>query len=92
MSAVRMAKPSSSVRSGRWESDRRIRCMALTSPRLETVERDAIIEALIDENGDTLKAAGLPGISRATIYGKIHDFGILVEPTATVARHPRGVR
>jgi transcriptional regulator of acetoin/glycerol metabolism len=58
----------------------------------ETVERDAIIEALLDENGDRLKAAGLLGISRATIYRKIHDFGIVVEPTATVARHQRGVR
>ena len=52
----------------------------------ETVERDAIIEALLDENGDRVKAAGLLGISRATIYRKIHDFGIVVEPTATAAR------
>jgi hypothetical protein len=31
-------------------------------------------------------------VSRATIYRKIHDFGIVVEPTTTVGRHRRGVR
>jgi sigma-54 dependent transcriptional regulator, acetoin dehydrogenase operon transcriptional activator AcoR len=49
----------------------------------ETVERDAIIEALLDADGDRLDAAWLLGISRATIYRKIRDFGIVVESTPT---------
>jgi DNA-binding NtrC family response regulator len=58
----------------------------------ETVERDAIAEALLNADGDRLKAAELLGISRATIYRKIHDFGIVVEPNTKVARNLHRVR
>ncbi len=55
-----------------------------TSPMVlthwEALERDAITEALIDTDGDRARAAHRLGISRATIYRKIHAFGIVVEP------------
>jgi transcriptional regulator of acetoin/glycerol metabolism len=54
-----------------------------TSPMVLThwqaLERDAITEALIDTDGDRARAAHRLGISRATVYRKIHAFGIVVE-------------
>nr|WP_253945522.1 helix-turn-helix domain-containing protein [Nocardioides sp. zg-DK7169] len=44
---------------------------------METLERDAIIEALDLHGGDKAAAAGSLGMSRATIYRKIRDYGIL---------------
>jgi len=52
----------------------------LLSP-LESMERDAIVQSLIDCDGNKIKAAGSLGMSRATIYRKIHEYGI-VAPTA----------
>jgi len=46
----------------------------------ESIERDAIIRALREANGDKIKAAARLGISRATIYRKIRTFGIVIEP------------
>jgi sigma-54 dependent transcriptional regulator, acetoin dehydrogenase operon transcriptional activator AcoR len=51
----------------------------LLSP-LESMERDAIVRSLLDWDGNKIKAAGSLGISRATIYRKIHEYGI-VTPT-----------
>jgi transcriptional regulator with AAA-type ATPase domain len=45
--------------------------------RLETIERDAIVQGLEDAAGNKLRAAKLLGMSRATIYRKIHEYGIL---------------
>jgi transcriptional regulator of acetoin/glycerol metabolism len=45
----------------------------------ETTERDAIVRALRDTEGDKAAAADLLGISRATIYRKINAFGISVD-------------
>ncbi|WP_214108649.1 sigma-54-dependent Fis family transcriptional regulator [Acrocarpospora catenulata] len=45
---------------------------------LEAIERDAITRALIEASGDKVRAAALLGISRATIYRKIHTYGITV--------------
>lgn len=45
--------------------------------RFETVERDAIVRSLEDADGNKLRAAKLLGISRATIYRKIHEYGIV---------------
>jgi sigma-54 dependent transcriptional regulator, acetoin dehydrogenase operon transcriptional activator AcoR len=47
----------------------------LLSP-LESMERDAIVESLLDNDGNKVKAAESLGLSRATIYRKIHDYGI----------------
>jgi transcriptional regulator of acetoin/glycerol metabolism len=44
--------------------------------RMEALERDAIVEALAAHNGDKTTAAGALGMSRATIYRKIRDYGI----------------
>ncbi|NIK58366.1 sigma-54-dependent Fis family transcriptional regulator [Kribbella shirazensis] len=44
---------------------------------LEALERDAIVEALSNSGGDKAAAAGALGMSRATIYRKIRDFGIV---------------
>lgn len=48
---------------------------------LESMERDAIVQSLIDHDGNKIKAAESLGMSRATIYRKIHDYGIVVSPT-----------
>jgi transcriptional regulator of acetoin/glycerol metabolism len=45
----------------------------------ETLERDAIVEALLAAHGDKVEAAGQLGISRATIYRKIQAYGIVLE-------------
>jgi transcriptional regulator of acetoin/glycerol metabolism len=44
--------------------------------QLEALERDAIIQSLLDNNGNRRDAARSLGMSRATIYRKIHDYGI----------------
>ena len=46
----------------------------------ETLERDAIVHALLETNGDKAEAADMLGISRATIYRKINTYGISVTP------------
>jgi sigma-54 dependent transcriptional regulator, acetoin dehydrogenase operon transcriptional activator AcoR len=48
----------------------------LLSP-LESMERDAIAQSLLDAKGNKAKAAKSLGMSRATIYRKIHEFGIV---------------
>ncbi|GAA0925718.1 helix-turn-helix domain-containing protein [Virgisporangium aurantiacum] len=47
---------------------------------LESMERDAIVQSLLDASGNKAKAANSLGMSRATIYRKIHEYGI-VTPT-----------
>lgn len=54
-----------------WAVSRR-----LLSP-LETMERDAIVQGLLDSDGNKVKAAESLGMSRATIYRKIHEYGII---------------
>jgi transcriptional regulator of acetoin/glycerol metabolism len=51
----------------------------LLSP-LESMERDAIVQSLLDCEGNKARAATSLGMSRATIYRKIHEYGI-VTPT-----------
>ncbi|WP_433220884.1 sigma-54-dependent Fis family transcriptional regulator [Dactylosporangium sp. CS-047395] len=48
----------------------------LLSP-LEAMERDAIVQSLVDWEGNKIKAAESLGMSRATIYRKIHEYGIV---------------
>ena len=48
----------------------------LLSP-LESMERDAIVTSLLDHHGDKAKAAQSLGMSRATIYRKVHQYGII---------------
>ncbi|WP_206518041.1 helix-turn-helix domain-containing protein [Rhodococcus sp. X156] len=48
----------------------------LLSP-LESMERDAIVQALNDARGNKAATAHALGMSRATIYRKIHDYGIV---------------
>jgi len=45
---------------------------------LEALERDAIVQGLLDSGGNKAKAAESLGMSRATIYRKIHGYGIVV--------------
>ena len=54
-----------------WTVSRR-----LLSP-LESMERDAIVQSLLDASGNKVKAAESLGMSRATIYRKIHEYGIV---------------
>lgn len=44
---------------------------------LESMERDAIVQGLLDAGGNKGDAARALGMSRATIYRKIHDYGIV---------------
>jgi transcriptional regulator of acetoin/glycerol metabolism len=55
----------------------------------ESIERDAIIRALREANGDKIEAAISLGISRATIYRKIRAFGIVIEPETAHDREAR---
>jgi transcriptional regulator of acetoin/glycerol metabolism len=43
---------------------------------LESMERDAIVQALLETEGNKLRAAQQLGMSRATIYRKIREYGI----------------
>lgn len=45
---------------------------------IEAAERDTIVQALQDAGGNKLQAAELLNVSRATIYRKIRDFGIVI--------------
>jgi sigma-54 dependent transcriptional regulator, acetoin dehydrogenase operon transcriptional activator AcoR len=45
---------------------------------LESLECDAIVQALLDSSGNKVEAARSLAMSRATIYRKIRDFGISV--------------
>ena len=63
-----------------WTVSRR-----LLSP-LESMERDAIVRSLLDHHGIKLQAAGSLGMSRATIYRKIHEYGILTPALSTSPR------
>ncbi|TWD82494.1 transcriptional regulator of acetoin/glycerol metabolism [Kribbella amoyensis] len=44
--------------------------------QLESLERDAIIRSLVDNDGNKGRAAQSLGMSRASIYRKIHAYGI----------------
>jgi transcriptional regulator of acetoin/glycerol metabolism len=44
---------------------------------LEALERDAIVKCLAEAKGNKVQAARSLGMSRATIYRKIHDYGIV---------------
>ena len=44
---------------------------------LESMQRDAIVQSLLDYHGSKVKTAESPGMSRATIYRKIHQYGII---------------
>ena len=49
---------------------------------LESLECDAIVDALLDSGGNKVEAARSLSMSRATIYRKIRDFGISVPSAA----------
>jgi sigma-54 dependent transcriptional regulator, acetoin dehydrogenase operon transcriptional activator AcoR len=54
-------------------------CRAMTRrvlTRLEALECDAIVDALLDTDGNKAEAARLVGMSRASIYRKIRGYGI----------------
>jgi sigma-54 dependent transcriptional regulator, acetoin dehydrogenase operon transcriptional activator AcoR len=53
---------------------------------LEAIECDAIIEALLDTDGNKVEAARLLGSSRATIYRKIREYGIAMPSPLEAAR------
>jgi hypothetical protein len=44
---------------------------------LESMERDAIVKSLADAKGNKVQAAMSLGMSRATMYRRIHEFGIV---------------
>jgi len=53
---------------------------------LESMERDAIVQSLLDCEGNKAKAAESLGMSRATIYRKIHEYGIVAPTTVPAVR------
>jgi sigma-54 dependent transcriptional regulator, acetoin dehydrogenase operon transcriptional activator AcoR len=54
-----------------WTVSRRV-----LSP-LESIERDAIVRSLLDQGGNKIRAARALGMSRATIYRRIREYGIV---------------
>jgi transcriptional regulator of acetoin/glycerol metabolism len=48
---------------------------------LESMERDAIVHSLVDAKGSKVEAARALEMSRATIYRKIHEYGIVTPTT-----------
>jgi transcriptional regulator of acetoin/glycerol metabolism len=48
---------------------------------IEAMERDAIVSGLLDSKGNKVATAAALGMSRATIYRKIHEYGIVSPPT-----------
>jgi DNA-binding NtrC family response regulator len=44
---------------------------------LESIQRDAIVQSLLDYHGSKVKTAESLGMSRAAIYRKIHQYGII---------------
>jgi transcriptional regulator of acetoin/glycerol metabolism len=57
-----------------WTVSRRV-----LSP-LESIERDAIVQSLLDCDGNKIRAARALGMSRATIYRRIREYGIITSP------------
>ena len=57
-----------------WTVSRR-----MLSP-LGSIERDAIVQSLLDHGGNKIRAARALGMSRATIYRRIHEYGIVTAP------------
>jgi transcriptional regulator of acetoin/glycerol metabolism len=53
---------------------------------LESIERDAVVEALVNSAGNRVEAARHLGMSRATIYRKIRYYGIKVPHRSTPAK------
>jgi transcriptional regulator with AAA-type ATPase domain len=49
---------------------------------LESIERDAIVRGLLDAHDNKAEAARALGMSRATIYRKIHEYGIVSTPSS----------
>jgi transcriptional regulator of acetoin/glycerol metabolism len=69
-----------------WTVSRRV-----LSP-LESIERDAIVQSLLDHSGNKIRAARALGMSRATIYRRIHEYGIVTGLSLPVRDpHPEGV-
>jgi len=66
-----------------WTVSRR-----LLSP-LESIERDAIVQSLLDCDGNKVKAAQSLGMSRATIYRKIREYGIVTSTSWPSERRRR---
>lgn len=54
-----------------WTVSRRV-----LSP-LESIERDAVVQSLLDHGGNKIRAARALGMSRATIYRRIREYGIV---------------
>src|SRR6266536_230415 len=52
----------------------------------EAMQRDAIVQSLLDAEGNKAKAAKSLGMSRATIYRKIHEYGIVAPTTVPAVR------
>jgi transcriptional regulator of acetoin/glycerol metabolism len=50
-----------------------------TLSALESIERDAIIQALRDAGGNRVQAAATLGIARSSLYRKLNSFGIEVD-------------
>jgi DNA-binding NtrC family response regulator len=61
------------------EADLPEKCFASSRRSLtpmEIVERDAIVRALVEAGGNRVKAAGILGIARSSLYRKIDAYGI----------------
>jgi transcriptional regulator of acetoin/glycerol metabolism len=68
-----------------WTVSRRV-----LSP-LESIERDAIVQSLLDYGGNKIRASRALGMSRATIYRRIREYGIITQLPGKADRRHQGI-
>ncbi|HSP36877.1 MAG TPA: GAF domain-containing protein [Frankiaceae bacterium] len=59
---------------------------------IEAIERDAIVRSLLDARDNKAEAARALGMSRATIYRKVHEYGILQHNASSPAAQQKVTR
>lgn len=78
LSAVAQRRRSGAIEPGDLPPECRTAARRVLSP-LESLERDAIVRSLLDAGGNKNEAARALGVSRATVYRKIREYGIEIE-------------
>ena len=76
LAAAMRQRPAGVIRSEDLPASCRTTSRRVLSP-MEALERDAIVRALADAGGNKRVAAAALGISRSSLYRKMHTYGIV---------------